>query len=104
MRESLEKYGHSQPALFYTDNMIDKDFLERCFPSLRDGVVPVEKYSHLPTLEIPPDVSICVIKSVNEINTAMRTIIQDIPDNSNQQRIVIFLDSEWNVEFLTVVI
>ncbi|KAJ7718469.1 hypothetical protein B0H16DRAFT_1797469 [Mycena metata] len=42
--------------------------------------------------------SICVIKSVNEINTAMRTIIQDIPDNSNQQRIVIFLDSEWNVE------
>ncbi|KAJ7035239.1 ribonuclease H-like domain-containing protein [Mycena alexandri] len=75
-----------------------KDFLERCFPSLRDGVIRVEKYSHLPTLEIPPDVSICVIKSVDEINTAMRTIIQDIPDNSNQQKIVIFLDSEWNVE------
>jgi hypothetical protein len=28
MRRSLEKYGHSQPVLFYTDNISDRPFLE----------------------------------------------------------------------------
>jgi hypothetical protein len=27
MRESLERYGHDQPAIFYPDNMSDKGFL-----------------------------------------------------------------------------
>ncbi|KAJ7165396.1 hypothetical protein C8R46DRAFT_900488 [Mycena filopes] len=97
MRDALERYGHSQPALFYTDNMADKDFLEHCFPSLRADVVPVEKYSHLPSLEITSDIHVCVLKSVNEINTAMRTIIQDVPEDSAGKSII-FLDSEWNVE------
>ncbi|KAJ7214564.1 hypothetical protein GGX14DRAFT_316827, partial [Mycena pura] len=53
MRESLERYGHDQPEIFYTDNMADKDFLERCFPSLRESVISVEKYAHLPPLDLP---------------------------------------------------
>lgn len=59
MRDSLSLYGHRQPTVFYTDNMADKQFLESCFPSLRDGVVDVDKYSHLPPLTIPDDVNIC---------------------------------------------
>ncbi|KAJ7921075.1 hypothetical protein B0H13DRAFT_2418703 [Mycena leptocephala] len=80
--------------------MADREFLERCFPSLRNGVVPVEKYAHLPALEISPNVGVCVIKSRNEIDTAMRTILQDVPDDSDNDpcKIIIFLDSEWNVE------
>jgi hypothetical protein len=53
MQESLDLYGHSQPTLFYTDNMADKAFLEASFPSLRQNVVPVEKYSHLEPIAIP---------------------------------------------------
>ncbi|KAJ7890219.1 ribonuclease H-like domain-containing protein [Mycena leptocephala] len=100
MAESLRRYGHAEPAIFYTDNMADKEFLERCFPSLRNGVVPVEKYAHLPALEISPNVGVCVIKSRSEIDTAMRTILQDVPDDSDNdpRKIIIFLDSEWNVE------
>ena len=30
----LNLYGHPQPALIYTYNMLDKQFLEDCFPSL----------------------------------------------------------------------
>ncbi|KAJ6494329.1 hypothetical protein C8R45DRAFT_793580, partial [Mycena sanguinolenta] len=52
MRESLDRYGDDQPAIFYPDNMANKDFLERCFPSLRDAVVAVQKYPHLDALEI----------------------------------------------------
>jgi hypothetical protein len=100
MAESLRRYGHAEPAIFYTDNLADKEFLERCFPSLRNGVVPVEKYAHLPALEISPNVGVCVIKSRSEIDTAMRTILQDVPDDSDNdpRKIIIFLDSEWNVE------
>lgn len=34
MRGSLERYGHDLPEVFYMDNMLDKEFLEKCFPSL----------------------------------------------------------------------
>ena len=47
VRNSLELYGLSQPLLAYTDNMSDKGFLEKSFPSLRIGVIPVEKYGDL---------------------------------------------------------
>src|SRR6266516_5264262 len=47
MQESLHLYGHSQPAIFYPDNMADKQFLEASFPSLREDIIPVEKYAHL---------------------------------------------------------
>jgi len=53
VRDSLSLYGHPQPALIYTDNMSDKQFLEDCFPSLCQDVTPVEKYGHLDELVIP---------------------------------------------------
>ncbi|KAF8870351.1 hypothetical protein CPB84DRAFT_1754505 [Gymnopilus junonius] len=42
--KSLHLYGHLPPGLAFTDNIQgDRQFLEESFPSLREGVVPVEK-------------------------------------------------------------
>ncbi|KIM48835.1 hypothetical protein M413DRAFT_59520 [Hebeloma cylindrosporum] len=96
MRESLSLYGHSQPSLFYTDNMLDKKFLEDCFPSLRENVIPVEKYGHLEELKVPPEISIFIKNTRDTINDAMRTILDDVPQDDGV--IVIGLGSEWNVK------
>ncbi|CAK5266047.1 unnamed protein product [Mycena citricolor] len=99
MRESLERYGHDQPAIFYTDNMADKEFLERCFPSLREDVITVEKYSELPHLELLSCDKIFVMSGHDEINEAMRAILHELPDDSSLgDSLVLFVDSEWNVE------
>ncbi|KAJ7213648.1 hypothetical protein B0H12DRAFT_1275445, partial [Mycena haematopus] len=98
MCESLRRFGHDQPAIFYTDNMADKDFLERCVPSLRDAVISVEKYAHLPSLEIPSTITTTVLKSASLIDEVCRSILIDLPDNDANHQLVLFLDSEWNVE------
>ncbi|KAG6875210.1 hypothetical protein C0992_004756, partial [Termitomyces sp. T32_za158] len=98
MRESLNLYGHDQPELFYTDNMMDKEFLERVFPSLQQNVVPIEKYSHLEELTIPNDITISIKQSATTINDAMRTILEALPDDNSGCSLVIGLDTEWNVE------
>ncbi|KAK1227239.1 hypothetical protein PQX77_009768, partial [Marasmius sp. AFHP31] len=101
MRESLEIYGHAQPLVFYTDNMADKGFLEKCFPSLRAGVVPVERYSHLEPLTIPSDVTINLLQTEAEINDAMRSLIQLLPDEEGDSKdgsLVVGFDTEYNVE------
>ncbi|KAJ7477407.1 hypothetical protein FB451DRAFT_1396396 [Mycena latifolia] len=98
MRESLIRYGHDQPEIFYTDNMADKDFLERCFPSLREAVITVEKYSHLPFLEIPEEIRVRVLENIRDIDEVFRAVLQDIPDHKNGGNLVLFLDSEWSVE------
>jgi hypothetical protein len=96
MRQSLDQFGHSQPVLFYTDNMSDKTFLESSFPSLRQDVVPVEKYAHLELLSVPPDVRVLVWNTVSSIDDAVRTIMEGIePDGHNA--IYVGFDSEWNV-------
>lgn len=98
VRESLQLYGHSQPQLIYTDNMADKHFLEKCFPSLLEDLVPVEKYSSLPILEIPDDVVVHVRKSISSIDDAMRTILDSLSTDGAPGTVVIGFDSEWNVD------
>jgi len=98
VRKSLELYGLSQPSLAYTDNMSDKGFLEKSFPSLRAGVVPVEKYGDLDEYCLPPSVEIIVKNEPSSINAAMETILDDVPSDDPDTRIVVGFDSEWNVE------
>ncbi|KAF7377554.1 3'-5' exonuclease domain-containing protein [Mycena sanguinolenta] len=76
MRESLIRYGHDQPQVFYTDNMSDKDFLER----------------------IPATISVVELEESDKIDEAMRAILHDIPQDDEDSKLVLFLDSEWNVE------
>ncbi|KAJ7752517.1 hypothetical protein DFH07DRAFT_745085, partial [Mycena maculata] len=87
----LPIYGHELPEVFYTDNMSEK-----IFSSLRSGVVPVEKHSHLPVFVSPlfvrqPE----QLDTQVSINNVMRSICADIPLNGH---IVIGFDSEWNVD------
>ena len=97
IQHSLDLYGHTSPYLFFTDNMADKQFLERCFPSLLKSVEPVEKYAHLEALIVPRET--IFIKNTREgINAAMSTIINDLPCDSSDAKIVVGFDSEWNVE------
>jgi hypothetical protein len=98
MKESLHLYGHNQPSVFYTDNMADKEFLKKCFSSLWEDVVPVEKYSSLELFAIPSNVHVAVLQSVDEINAAMQSILQLLPDSDAEGIVIIVLDSEWNVE------
>ncbi|KAJ6460535.1 hypothetical protein C8R45DRAFT_1179980 [Mycena sanguinolenta] len=86
MRESLERYGHDQPAIFYTDNMADKDFLK----------ISSGEYPHLDTLKIPSSVRTRILDTVAD--TAMGSILHDLPDTNSKEKLVIFVDSEWNVE------
>jgi hypothetical protein len=98
MEESLTLYGHSHPLVCYTDNMADKQFLERCIPSLRNDVVPIEKYGNLDAFEIPhpPEVNILTKNNASSINDAMSLILDDVPQD--QGFLVVGFDSEWNVE------
>ncbi|KIK09495.1 hypothetical protein K443DRAFT_127431 [Laccaria amethystina LaAM-08-1] len=52
MWESLVRYGHLQPKIFFTAMPVDRQFLENVFASLCEEVVPVEKYAHLEPFDI----------------------------------------------------
>lgn len=97
MRESLAMYGHKQPILFYTDNMSDKSLLESAFPSLRQNITAVEKYSHLEQFSLPDEVQVDVKNKDTAINAALSTIINDIPTNASEPDLVVGFDAEWNV-------
>jgi hypothetical protein len=76
--------------------MSDKPMLEKIFSSLRAGVVPVEKYSHLPMFISPGFVRQPEqLDTQISINNVMRSICDEIPVNGH---IVIGFDSEWNVD------
>lgn len=98
MKQSLDLYGHSQPAVFYTDNVTgDKQFLEQTFPSLRVSVTPVEKYAHLPPFEIPSHILVQVKSTVSAINDDARKIFDSLSSDGTSQ-IIIGFDMEWNIE------
>ena len=98
MREALTIYGHSQPELFYTDNLADKGFLEKCFPSLLKDVQPVDKYSKLPLFTMPSEVAIHVKSTATQIQTALATIQEQLIHLPVDKQIVVGLDLEWNVD------
>ena len=98
MVESVTLYGHLSPLAFYTDNMSDKLFLERCVPSLRNDVVPIDKYGNLEAFEFPqsPEVEILLKDTVLSINDTIRLILDDVPQDDGY--LDIGFDSEWNVD------
>jgi hypothetical protein len=96
MRESLVRYGHLQPKIFFTDMPVDRQFLENVFASLCEEVVPVEKYAHLEPFDILSAVEILPKDTIASINDALSTILDDVPQDDGY--IVVGFDSEWNVE------
>ncbi|KAF6750676.1 hypothetical protein DFP72DRAFT_817488, partial [Ephemerocybe angulata] len=100
IRESLELYGHESIKIVYTDNVTDRAFLESSFPSLRMGVEPVEKYSHLPLFSLPSGVQPLVRREESAINVAMSTILAHVPVDETEGDLAIGFDCEWNVGVL----
>ncbi|KAF6763228.1 hypothetical protein DFP72DRAFT_1000650 [Ephemerocybe angulata] len=100
IRESLELYGHESIKIVYTDNVTDRAFLESSFPSLRMGVAPVEKYSHLPLFSLPSGVQPLVRREESAINAAMSTILAHVPVDETEGDLAIGFDCEWNVGVL----
>ena len=95
MFDSLNMYGLQHPEVIFTDNMADKAMLERHFPSLLKGVVPITEHSGLPTFEIPPDVSITCHQSATE----MQDIVLGLIDQTSEgEELIVGLDTEWNVD------
>ncbi|KAF6754755.1 hypothetical protein DFP72DRAFT_1009356 [Ephemerocybe angulata] len=97
VRESLERYGHEMPKVFFTDNMADKALLEEVFPSLTEDVVPADKYEHLPELDIPEDVHVFVKDTARSIEMTVESILDDL-DLDGSGELVVGFDTEWNVE------
>ncbi|KAJ6473082.1 hypothetical protein C8R45DRAFT_776206, partial [Mycena sanguinolenta] len=96
LADDLTVYGHDLPEVFYTDNIADKAMLEKLFVSLREGVVSVEKHSHLPILSTPAFVSKPdVLESTVVIDNVMRSILSDAQSGNH---IVVGFDSEWNID------
>ncbi|KAJ3553058.1 hypothetical protein NP233_g12733 [Leucocoprinus birnbaumii] len=98
MKASLERYGHEQPQLFFTDSMNDKLFLEGVFPSLRNDVIAVEKHAHLEPFDIPATITIHVKNTIAAINDDVRKIFDSLAEDGTSNQIVIGFDTEWNAE------
>ncbi|KAG2211306.1 hypothetical protein INT45_003588, partial [Circinella minor] len=104
LREAYELYGHKQPEIFFTDNVIgDQGFLKSVFPSLLKDVIPVSEpvpieplnIPSYPLLQIPKDeVVISCISQYQDIDINLDEFIKKI---NNQSMQVIGLDCEWPV-------
>ncbi|KAG2219719.1 hypothetical protein INT45_006051, partial [Circinella minor] len=104
LREAYELYGHEQPEIFFTDNVIgDQGFLKSVFPSLLKDVIPVSEPATIeplnipsyPLLQIPKDeVVIRCISQYQDIDINLDEFIKKI---NNQSMQVIGLDCEWPV-------
>lgn len=97
MGQSLELYDHEPPSYFFTDNMNDKGFLEKCFPSLLIDVVPVDKYARLPLLNLPSGIEIHIKSSAIQIQTALACIHEKLVTLSADETVIVGFDMEWNV-------
>ena len=91
-------YGDDGPQIFYTDNISDKAFLEKCFPSLKLGITPIDKFSELPEFQIPAHVQIFNKSSVSQIETALATIQELLIELPESENITIGFDLEWIVD------
>lgn len=96
MRDSLDLYGLGQPRLFYTDNMSDKPFLESAFPSLQEGIVPINTHRGLPIFKIPDGIQVVERKTVAQIRDAIGAIVTSLGEDRNV-KVAVGLDTEWNV-------
>ncbi|KAG2193947.1 hypothetical protein INT47_003517 [Mucor saturninus] len=102
LKRSYELYGHTMPKIVFTDNVVgDQKLFEDIFPSLIidvkhvDGItVEVTDQEHeLPVYEIPSDVTVECLSSIDSINFFMQTILNDIRDR--RTRVNIGFDCEW---------
>jgi hypothetical protein len=82
---SLTKFGHGDVEAVFTDNVhADKEEVQRAFPSLHKGVIPVPAHNTLPPLMFPKEtwrvVHLSTALQVNlRFNIIMNHCITDNP-------------------------
>eukprot|EP00158_Paraphelidium_tribonemae_P005263 Partr_v1_DN27252_c1_g3_i5_m38927 putative NA len=92
LNERYERYGYAKPELFFTDNCCgDRDFLESVLPSLKDGVVPRERLSRLPKIQLPSTVQVLLVTEELRRNAEQHLISTFAHEGIN----IIGLDCEW---------
>ncbi|KAK2467195.1 hypothetical protein APHAL10511_000744 [Amanita phalloides] len=93
---SLRDYGHEDIELVFTDNVCtDKIELERVFPSLSQGVMPIP-VSSMECLKVPVEWSTTILKSAYQILTQLNIILQELETLPAEQFIDIAMDMECN--------
>jgi len=78
--------------------MSDKAFLEKCFPSLTVDVVPVDKYAKFPLLQLPPEIRVHIKSTATQMTSALACIQEKLAAMSQDEKIIIGFDMEWNVD------
>lgn len=99
MKESLQLYGHPQPHLAFTDNVVtDKPFLTSIFESLQKDVVPISKYGKLERFRLPSNIRVVILDTATKVETILRSIVSGIDPNDSDSAQVVGFDVEWNVK------
>lgn len=98
MQVSLDRYGHNQPVLFYTDNLAsDAPFLRRAFPSLNFNVKPLTKWGELEPLVLQSETTPTIIDSALVLIATLRLIVAEIDEQDLTSKGIVGLDTEHNV-------
>jgi hypothetical protein len=104
MRENFTLLGHTQPQLFYTDNVVgDQRFLESGLPSLKDSVEHfkksrsenIEDAKGLQEIVFPSNIKPKTIKEAEEINNIANEILS-LAETS--RHVYVDFDCEWLVK------
>ncbi|KAJ3124653.1 hypothetical protein HK098_000938 [Nowakowskiella sp. JEL0407] len=105
LQQSLKNFGHSEPDLFFTDNVTnEKEFLLKSFPSLGQNIqTPANVMTHLDTYEIPKTIAISIISNPHEADVVLNLLIEEIIKNEAITIPVIGFDTEWLYNPLTKV-
>ncbi|KAG2212586.1 hypothetical protein INT47_000562 [Mucor saturninus] len=107
LKRSYELYGHTMPKIVFTDNVVgDQKLFEDIFPSLiidvkhvDDITVEVTDQGHeLPVYEIPSDVIVDCLSSIDSINFFMKTILNDIRDRRTRKKVFIIQTKHFDVD------
>jgi hypothetical protein len=97
--QSLATYGHPPVQLVFTDNVrADKMKLESIFPSLQSNVEPIPDHSSYERLTCPPEWHIVSLSTSFQIETRLRSIMEDIPEGGE---LYVGVDMEWPVDRCT---
>ena len=97
MNHSIHLFGLDPPCVIFTDNLADKPMLERHFPSLKEGVRPVNTHGDLPLLQLPFGCVPKLCRTSTQINSVILSLV-DLLSNDDGESLVVGLDTEWDVD------
>ncbi|KAK4700876.1 hypothetical protein P7C70_g5367, partial [Phenoliferia sp. Uapishka_3] len=96
---SMRKYGHSEPEVFFSDNPSkDKSLILSAFPSLGKGLAPMAAAHGLKELAIPASVKISTLTSISDVERLVGCIVSPLLDiNRPAAHVLVSVDAEWNL-------